>query len=116
MGFGSSSEAAQAPSRCLEPPVSQKLDIRFDPNIINSASREVQNPLSVFPLRAAASWLGLHSQPPAPSGVHNLLTPSSAPSLLALFHARSALGSALQSFLPLTQPYAVSSVDPLLTF
>lgn len=29
---------------------------------------------------------------PAPSGFHNLLTPSSAPSLLTLFHVRSALG------------------------
>jgi hypothetical protein len=32
------------------------------------------------------------TQPPAPSGFRNPLTPSSAPNLLALFHARSALG------------------------
>jgi len=56
------------------------------------------------------------SRSPAPSGVHNLLAPSSAPSLPALFHAGSALGVTLQSFAPLAQPYAVSSAVPLLAF
>jgi len=56
------------------------------------------------------------SRPPAPSGFLNLLTPSSAPSLPALFHAGSALGITLQSFLPPVQPYAVPSAFPLLTF
>jgi hypothetical protein len=32
------------------------------------------------------------TRPPAPSGFRNLLTPCSAPNLLALFHARSARG------------------------
>jgi hypothetical protein len=32
MGFGSSSEATQAPSRCLEPSVSQELDVQFHPD------------------------------------------------------------------------------------
>jgi len=34
MGFGSSSEAAQAPSRCPEPSVSRKPDARFEPDTI----------------------------------------------------------------------------------
>jgi hypothetical protein len=55
-------------------------------------------------------------EPPAPSGSHNLLAPSSAPSLPALFHAGSALGVALQSLLPPAQPHAVSSAVPLLAF
>jgi len=37
-------------------------------------------------------WSSFHTRPPAPSGSHNLLALRSAPSLLALFHARSALG------------------------
>jgi len=56
------------------------------------------------------------SRPPAPSGDHNLLAPSSAPSLPALFHAGSALGVTLQSLVPPAQPYAVSSAVPLLAF
>lgn len=61
-------------------------------------------------------WSGLHSRPPAPSGSRNLLAPSSAPSLPALFHAGSALGVTLQSFLPRAQPCAVSSAVPLVAF
>jgi len=44
------------------------------------------------------------------------MAPSSAPSLPALFHAGSAPGVTLQSFAPLTQPYAVSSAVPLVAF
>jgi len=55
-------------------------------------------------------------EPPAPPGSRNLLAPSSAPSLPALFHAGSAPGVTLQSFPPPAQPYAVSSVSPLLGF
>jgi hypothetical protein len=84
---------------------------------LSSASLEVSDPFSVFPPRAAASidWV-CFAQPPAPSGTHNLLAPSSAPSLPAIFHAGSAPGATLQSFLPPAQPYAVSSAFPLLTF
>jgi len=53
-------------------------------------------------------------RPPTPSGIHNLLAPSSAPSLPALFHAGSALGDTLQSFLPLALPYVVSDAFPLM--
>jgi len=56
------------------------------------------------------------SRPPAPSGSHNLLAPSSAPSLPALFHAGSALGVTLQGFVPPAQPHAVSSAVTLLAF
>jgi len=56
------------------------------------------------------------SRSPAPSGVHNLLAPSSAPSLPALFHAGSAPGVTLQSFAPLAQPHAVPSAVTLLAF
>jgi hypothetical protein len=50
-------------------------------------------PYSVSPHRAAASVHGTPtSHAPASSGFHNLMTPSSAPSLLALFHARSTHG------------------------
>jgi len=74
-------------------------------------------PLQRFPARSSGMiWPGLHSRPPAPSGAHNLLAPSSAPSLPALFHAGSALGVTLQSFPPLAQPYAVPSAVPLLAF
>jgi hypothetical protein len=61
---------------------------------LSSASLEVSDPFSVFPPRAAASidWV-CFAQPPAPSGTHNLLAPSSALSLPALFHAGSALGT-----------------------
>jgi len=56
------------------------------------------------------------SRPPAPSGAHNLLAPSSAPSLPALFHAGSALGVTLQSLAPLAQPHAVPSAVTLVAF
>jgi hypothetical protein len=105
MSFGSSSEAAQAPSRCTTlvslgaaPP------LRF-------------NPLQRLPARSSGmNWPGLQTLPPAPSGFLNLLAPSSAPSLPALFHAGSALGFTLQSFIPHTQRYVVSNASPLLAF
>jgi hypothetical protein len=79
-------------------------------------------PLRFFPLQrlpaqgSGMKWPGLQTQPPAPSGFLNLLAPSSAPSLPALFHAGSALGVTLQSFVPLAQPYVVSNAVPLLAF
>jgi hypothetical protein len=116
MGFGSPSEEAQAPSRCIETRFSALRRPDHSERLVCSASREVSAP-SAFPHPGQRhEWLGLPTQPPAPSGSHNLLAPSSAPSLPALFHAGSAPGATLQSFLPLTQPYAVSSVVPLLAF
>jgi len=79
-------------------------------------------PLRFRPLQRLSSseqrheWSGMQSRPPAPSGYRNLLAPSSAPSLPALFHAGSALGVTLQSLLPPAQPHAVSSAVPLLAF
>jgi hypothetical protein len=74
-------------------------------------------PLQRFPAQGSGMiGRACISRPPAPSGDHNLLAPSSAPSLPALFHAGSALGVTLQSFLPPAQPYAVSSAIPLLAF
>jgi hypothetical protein len=57
------------------------------------SSRGVLVPYSVSPLRAAA-WVSgpPTARSPAPPGFLNLMAPSSAPSLLALFHARSAPG------------------------
>jgi len=61
MGFGSPSEDAQAPSRCLEPLVSHRPDAKHkSPAPTSSASLEVLTPFSVFPLGAAACWSGLH--------------------------------------------------------
>jgi len=64
--------------------------------------------LQRLPARGSGmSGRAYQTRPPAPPGVHNLLALSSAPSLPALFHAGSALGITLQSFVPLTQPCAV---------
>jgi len=118
MGFDSSSEVNPPPSCCLEPwsfPGSTPDSCRAP---FSSASLEVLIP-TAFPVpRAAASCLAgfLHSRPPASSGSRNLLTPQSAPSLPALFHAGSALGITLQSLFPTAQPYAISSAAPLLVF
>jgi hypothetical protein len=81
-----------------------------------SSSLEVSTP-SAFPRPGQRhdGWAYL-AQPPAPLGSRNLVAPSSAPSLPALFHAGSALGVTLQSFLPPAQPYAVPSAVPLLAF
>jgi len=93
MGFGSSSEAAQAPSRCLESPVFQRSDVWSDQTPTSSSSLEVFTPSAFPPLGAAASIdRACMSRSPAPSGFLNLMTLSSAPSLPALFHAGSALG------------------------
>jgi len=93
MGFGSSSEAAQAPSRCLESPVFQRSDVWFRQTPTSSSSLEVFTPSAFPPLGAAASIdRACISQSPAPPGFLNLMTLSSAPSLPALFHAGSALG------------------------
>jgi hypothetical protein len=67
------------------------------------ASRRIPTPRRHPPVRSLAptasprSVQRLHSRacltrPPAPSGFLNLSTPSSVPSLVALFHATSALG------------------------
>jgi hypothetical protein len=46
-------------------------------------------PLQRFPAQGSGmNWPGLHSRPPAPSGSHNLLAPSSAPSLPGLISCR----------------------------
>jgi hypothetical protein len=117
VGFGSSSEAAQAPSRCPEPPVPR--DARRPAFAVRQLAAP---PLRFRPLQRLPSteqrheMVGIAPRPPAPSGYRNLLAPSSAPSLPALFHAGSALGVTLQSFLPPAQPYAVSSAAPLLAF
>jgi hypothetical protein len=115
VGFGSSSEAAQAPSRCPEPPVPR--DARRPAFAVRQLAAP---PLRFRPLQRLPSteqrheMVGIAPRPPAPSGYRNLLAPSSAPSLPALFHAGSALGVTLQSFIPPAQPYAVSSAAPLL--
>jgi len=118
MGFGSPSEVAQAPSRCqktLVPQSPRTPGITQAPN--GNASLEVSDPFSVFQLGAAAACgRDCLTRPPAPSGFPNLLAPSSAPSLPALFHAGSALGVTLQSFVPPAQPHAISGAVPLLTF
>jgi hypothetical protein len=117
VGFGSSSEVAQAPSRCLGSLVSQKtqtLGLCRAPS--GSASLEVSTPSASSHSEQRPDGQDLPSRPPAPSGSRNLLAPSSAPSSPALFHAGSAPGVTLQSFLPPAQPYAVSSAVPLLTF
>jgi hypothetical protein len=118
MGFGSSSEDAQAPSRCPEPLVFQKPDARCHHRTpTSSASLEVSTPSASSQLRAAAST----GRACIPDRLRlQVLTtswrfdpPRASP---ALFHAGSALGVTLQSFLPLTQPYAVSSAVPLMAF
>jgi len=87
------------------------------PNAFSAAPSLGFLPFSAFPLRTAASnGRDCRTRPPASSGVLNLLTPSSALSLPTLFHAGSAHGTTLQSFVPLAQPYTVSSAVPLLTF
>jgi hypothetical protein len=74
-------------------------------------------PLQRVPTRSSGMIdRGCLPRSPAPSGVRNLLARSSAPSLLALFHARSALGDPLQSFVPPEQPCAVSDAVPLMAF
>jgi hypothetical protein len=117
MGFGSPSEVAQAPSRRFELPASRQF----------RRSRPIERRLAAPPLRSRplqrlpARSSGMNGRdcvpgPPAPSGIHNLLAPSSAPSLPALFHAGSALGVTLQSFVPPSQPHAVPSAVTLVTF
>jgi len=118
MGFGSSSEEAQAPSRCHEPLVSQK------PGADPMTGRQLAAPpLRFRPLQRFPSSRQRHelAGPASPDRLRlQVLTtswrfhpPRASP---ALFHAGSALGVTLQSFTPLTQPYAVSSVFPLLAF
>jgi len=58
----------------------------------SSASLEVLTPSAFLCPGKRHPGQAYLAQPPAPSGSHNLLTPSSAPSLPALFHAGSALG------------------------
>jgi len=118
VGFGSSSEAAQAPSRC--PWVSGFPETR---RMVCTKRQLAAPPLRFPPLQRLPRPEQRHelagpciSRPPAPSGSRNLLAPSSAPSLPALFHAGSALGVTLQSFHPPAQPHAVSSASPLLAF
>jgi len=60
LGFGSSPEAAQAPSRCLEDlGFLEILDARTSRAPFSSASHEVSDPFSVSPLGAAAEWSSL---------------------------------------------------------
>jgi len=83
---------------------------------VSSASHEVSSPSAhPHPEQRPCDWACL-TQSPAPSGIHNLLAPSSALSLPALFHAGSAPGVPLQSIFPHAQPYAVSGAFPLMTF
>jgi hypothetical protein len=92
-GLRPSSEAAQAPSRCLESPVFQRSDVWSYQTPTSSSSLEVFTPSAFPPLGAAASIdRACVSRSPAPPGFLNLMTLSSAPSLPALFHAGSALG------------------------
>jgi len=117
LGFGSSAEVAQAPSRCIESRVSLRLDAPCSRTSFCSASLEVWSPSASSRTEQRLKMVGPSMpNPPAPSGFLNLLAPSSAPSLPALFHAGSALGVTLQSFLPPAQPYAVSSAVPLVAF
>jgi hypothetical protein len=116
VGFGSSSEDAQAPSRCTKPKVAR------GPDAWQSQTPDAAPLLRFCPLQRLPrpeqrhDGRTCHVRPPAPSGDHNLLAPQSAPSLPALFHAGSALGSTLQSFLPPAQPCTVPGVLPLLAF
>jgi hypothetical protein len=84
---------------------------------LSSASLEVSTPSTFSNSEQRHKWMGL-PHPPAcafrlsqPPGA--FIRPEPAP---ALFHAGSALGVTLQSFVPPAQPCAVSSAIPLLAF
>jgi len=62
------------------------------------------------------NWPGLHLPTACAFRFSQPLDAFIRPSLPALFHAGSALGVTLQSFLPPAQQYAVPSAFPLVTF
>jgi len=60
MGFGSSSEVAQAPSRRIGPPVTQVSDARFHPCVSSAAPPLRSRPLQRFPARSSGmNWSSL---------------------------------------------------------
>jgi hypothetical protein len=60
LGFGSSSEVAQAPSRCIGPPVTQVPDARFHPCVWSAAPPLRSRPLQRFPARSSGmNWPSL---------------------------------------------------------
>jgi hypothetical protein len=61
VGFGSSSEDAQAPSRCIEPPVPQVLGARFKPRACSAAPPLRSRPLQRFPAQGSGMMDGLTS-------------------------------------------------------
>jgi hypothetical protein len=60
LGFGSSSEDAQAPSRCIGPPVTQVPDARFHPCVWSAAPPLRSRPLQRFPAQGSGmNWSSL---------------------------------------------------------